>query len=110
MPLNELYAVTADRANRVSPTIVQPTWDDSPKLGRRPTRPGSAESQRDRERAEGFRDARRAYRTLTDLEVLGGGQRSPAGSPPSGVRGVGGWRGSRRPFDTSPPPTAQTLW
>jgi len=38
--VNEFYAVTADRDNRVAPTIVQPSWDDSRKLGRPSTRPG----------------------------------------------------------------------
>ena len=54
--INELYAVTADRDNRVKPTIVQPEWDASKKLGRRSYKPGDGESMRAKE----FRDARKA--------------------------------------------------
>ena len=54
--INELYAVTADRDNRIKPTIVQPEWDASKKLGRRSYKPGDGESMRAKE----FRDARKA--------------------------------------------------
>ena len=54
--VNEFYAVTADRDNRVTPTIVQPSWDGSQKLGRPSMRPDLvAERQW---RAQHFRAAR----------------------------------------------------
>jgi len=61
--VNEFYAVTADRDNRVAPTIVQPTWDGSHKLGRPSTRPGmpgrSADLVAERQwRAHHYRAAR----------------------------------------------------
>lgn len=42
--VNEFYAVTADRDNRVPPTIVQPAWDDSHRLGRPNYKPGGIEA------------------------------------------------------------------
>jgi len=54
--INEIYAVTADRDNRVKSTIVQPEWDNTRNIGRPRLRPGGAEAQR----AKSFRDARRA--------------------------------------------------
>lgn len=53
--INEIYDVTADRDNGIAPTIVQPEWDSSHKLGRRAYKPGGAEAVR----ARAFRDARK---------------------------------------------------
>ena len=55
MSINDIYAVTADRDNRVEPTMLQPEWDGSAKLGRRTYKPGGLEAQR----AKSFRDARK---------------------------------------------------
>ena len=62
--VNEFYAITADRDNRVKSTIVQPSWDDSRKLGRPSMKlggPGRAGEQMryNKQRAAAFRDARR---------------------------------------------------
>uniref|UniRef100_A0A7S2ISE2 Uncharacterized protein n=1 Tax=Haptolina brevifila TaxID=156173 RepID=A0A7S2ISE2_9EUKA len=63
--INELYAITEDRNNRVKPTIVQPQWDGSKGLGRPSTKPGApgrtaAHVQYNEYRAKAFREARRA--------------------------------------------------
>jgi hypothetical protein len=76
--VEEVYAITADRDNRVEPTVVQPTWDSSQTLGRR-QRPGG--SQETRERAEMFREQRR-----------NGGPRAVRGGATS-TGSPGGWFG-----------------
>ena len=63
--VNEFYSVTEDRDNRVQPTILQPDWDKTVKLGRPSTEPGmpgySAEEMAHRKYlAAQFRAARSA--------------------------------------------------
>lgn len=64
--VNEFYAITADRDNRVKPTVVQPTWDDSKKFGAPSMKPGTqgfirnaTQLQYNQQRAAAFRAARK---------------------------------------------------
>jgi len=54
--INELYAVSADRDNRVKSTLVQPEWDGSSTFGRRARKAGAREAQQ----AKAFREARKS--------------------------------------------------
>ena len=67
--VNELYAITADRDNRVKPTLVQPAWDSTPKFGRKSKPPGG--DLETKLRAQTFRDQRRAF-TRAGAPVQGG--------------------------------------
>lgn len=56
--INEIYEITADRfVHPKHPTIVQPAWDSSLKLGRRRQQVGG--DPRNRARAQTFRNARK---------------------------------------------------
>ena len=53
--INEIYAIGADRDNRVKVTLQQPEWDGSHKLGKKHYKAGGIEAQRARQ----FRDQRK---------------------------------------------------
>ena len=67
----EVYSITADRSNRVKPTLIQPAWDGSMKFGRKAKSPGG--DLETRLRAQTFRDQRRAGTRAGQPLKSGGG-------------------------------------
>lgn len=85
--INELYAVTADRENRVKHTITQPAWDQSIKLGKRSKKQGVEKLEAAR-RAQTFREQRRMG-TRAGAPVIGS-SRGAAGGGGGGGKSKGG--------------------
>lgn len=72
--INDIYAVTADRENRVTHTLTQPAWDSSHKLGKRNKKMDLETAMR----AKTFREQRRKG-------TRAGAPVSPDGSPGSSI-------------------------